>query len=332
MGIGRQIAEALIREHSFKPLCGDVLLMGRQTIYYSPAQILAAFEEHGIKPAINPATIELDTNTIDRLPAYKDANLITDKSLMMLFGVAKVMALDHSSYENAEIVHDLRYPLPEDLCGAADLLIDGSTLDNVFTPSMVIQNYSKLLRPGGRMLLLNAFSAYDTAYVIMPPMWFVDYFVMNGFADCRVYVMVVSEERTNTFSVDLKEVFRLRREMGRLRSPYHMVSVVFAEKSANSTNDILPIQQDYRSDAEWEIYQHNLAAMLLSQRPHLARSYNDRFFFDVAAGHRYIDTEFKAKDHAPVQALVAQLAPVLGIKRNTRLWSALARAKRALFG
>ena len=127
MGIGRQIAEALIREHSFKPLCGDVLLMGRQTIYYSPAQILAAFEEHGIKPAINPATIELDTNTIDRLAAYKDANLITDKSLMMLFGVAKVMALDHSSYENAEIVHDLRYPLPEDLCGAADLLIDGST-------------------------------------------------------------------------------------------------------------------------------------------------------------------------------------------------------------
>lgn len=32
---------------------------------------------------------------------------------MKLFGVQSVMALDHSSWETADIIHDLYYALPE---------------------------------------------------------------------------------------------------------------------------------------------------------------------------------------------------------------------------
>ena len=134
--------------------------------------------------------IELDRNTIDRRAKFAGVPLITDAALFKLFGAGKVIALDHSDYEKADIIHDLRTLLPASLHGTADLVVAGSTLDNVFTPSIVLQNYSRLLRPGGRMLTFNAFSSYSTPHVIMPLLWYVDYFVMNRFADCRVYIIV----------------------------------------------------------------------------------------------------------------------------------------------
>jgi hypothetical protein len=63
--------------------------------------------------------------------------------------------------------------------------------------SIVLQNYSRLLRPGGRMLTLNVFSSYSTPYVIMLPLCYIDYFVMNRFVDCSVYIIVYREAETS---------------------------------------------------------------------------------------------------------------------------------------
>jgi hypothetical protein len=297
MGLGRQIIEALARENAYKPLRGTALLIGRQTVYFTRAEILSFLPEHGLSVAdIDPASIELDGSTIDRKADHLGRELISDVALLKLLGAEKVLALDHSAYEHADIVHDLRYPIPLELHGKADTLVDGSTLDNVFTPSVVLQNYAKLLKPGGRLFTVNAFSGHDTAYAIMPPLWYIDYFVMNGFADCHAYVLVFSEGLQNTFYVSLSEIERLGREMGRFRSPYHMVTVVFAEKGAASTEDCLPNQQDYRSPEDWATYRTNLSVMLASRRPHLARSTAAQFFIDIERGHHYVDTEFVEHD------------------------------------
>jgi hypothetical protein len=65
---------------------------------------------------------------------------------------------------------------------------------------------------------------------------------------------------------------------------------VFAEKSARSTWNKLPIQQDYRSPAEWTSYLANVAAILQSKRPHLLASSTERFLSEseVQGGHIYI--------------------------------------------
>jgi hypothetical protein len=48
MGIGYHMVEALIRESQHKPIRGDVVLIGRQTVYFSPESILDLLNQHGI--------------------------------------------------------------------------------------------------------------------------------------------------------------------------------------------------------------------------------------------------------------------------------------------
>jgi SAM-dependent methyltransferase len=301
MGIGPALVRALIREHQFKPFYGDVRLIGRQTVYFTPQKILELLAANGVDTtAIDPDAIALDRRTVDRRAGFADAALITDTALFNLLGVDKVLALDWSDYEKADIIHDLRMPLPAKLYGTADLVVDGSTLDNVFTPSVVLQSYSSLLRPGGRMLTFNAFSSYGTPYAIMPPLWYVDYFVMNRFADCRVYVLVYRDAGAdkfdmNVFNVDLTELKNTGRRMGRFCAPYNMVTLVFAEKDTESTDERLPIQQDYRSAEDWDVYNANLTRMLQSKRPHLISSRSDRFVMEPAPGHSYIDKDYQAR-------------------------------------
>jgi SAM-dependent methyltransferase len=160
MGIGPTFVQALIREHLNKPIRGDVQIIGRQTVYFTPQQTIDLLAANGIGPTrVDVDAMELDRSTIDRRAKFADVPLISDVALFKLFGAGKVVALDHSDYEKADIIHDLRTPLPASLHGTADLVVDGSTLDNVFTPSIVLQNYSRLLRPGGRMLMRSAVTA-----------------------------------------------------------------------------------------------------------------------------------------------------------------------------
>ena len=296
MGMGKHLIEAVVREHLHKPIAGDVLLIGRQTVYLSPDELVRTIREHGVSLQVDPSSIEVDQTTLDRRRGYSQ-RLVNDAAFFKLLGARSVKALDHSPYEGADVIHDLRYPIPDHLQGIADFIVDGSTLDNVFTPSIVLQNYAKLLRPGGRLLMENAFSAHNTAYVMMPPMWYLDYFVMNKFVDCKVYIVMFLEDKIramvdNVFWVDLDQVSVLRRRMHRFVSPHQMVTIVFSEKGENSTFNRLPNQQDYRSADEWSEYLANLDVIRQSERHHLVRSRTERVFEPSIPGHPFIDGEF----------------------------------------
>src|SRR6516165_1143645 len=295
MGLGRHGVEAILREHVFRPIRNDVIVVGRQTVYFSVDELVQLLSEFGIDAhEVNLRHIELDHETIDRLPGFRECSLVSDKGLFRLLGCGSVRALDHSAYEGAEIIHDLRHLLPRQLHGIADFIVDGSTLDNIFTPETTLRNYCDLLRPGGRLIAINAFSTHDTPYVIMPPLWYLDYFVVNRFVDCKIYVIVFIDGRDNVFCLDLDFLQRVRREMGRFRSPYHMVTLAFAEKGQNSTTHHLPNQQDYRSSEEWEVFCRNLSEIQKSQRPHLARSHCTQIVVDVIGGHRFVNSDFVA--------------------------------------
>ncbi len=112
MGLGRHMVEAIVREHLQKPIAGDVLMIGRQTTYLSPDDLIRVLAEHGVSVSSN-SKIELDNTTLNRRGGSTET--VSDAALFRLLGANKVMALDHSSYEGAEIIHDLRYPIPENL-------------------------------------------------------------------------------------------------------------------------------------------------------------------------------------------------------------------------
>jgi hypothetical protein len=48
MGLTAPIIETLAREHKYRPLTGDVLLIGRQAIYLTAEQLLVLYRDFGI--------------------------------------------------------------------------------------------------------------------------------------------------------------------------------------------------------------------------------------------------------------------------------------------
>jgi SAM-dependent methyltransferase len=303
MGLGYHFVEALIRERAYRPISGNVVIIGRQSVYFSPNGILRLLRENNVDVSgITEKEIELDRATLNQQEAFAGENLISDAALFRLLGVPKVIALDHSDYEGAEIIHDLTKPIPSTLYNYADFIVDGSTLDNVFDPGTTIRNFSEMLRPGGRLITTNIYSNHYEPYVIIPPLWYFDYFVMNGFADCKVYILTLPEplklETVNVFTLNLEHLLNPKKAISAFTSPHMMATIVVAEKGDRSTSSVTPSQQHYRSQLEWDKYRQFLSVISEHPRPHLVRSLGAINAKEVKGGHLFMARDFTPRDPA----------------------------------
>lgn len=297
MGLGIHAVETILKEHLNQPINQDVLLIGSQSIYFSPDEILKMLGSFNIASRLERDEIEIDKQTLNRRDNQKQ--LVRDKSLFQMLGSNTVKALDHSDYEGAEIIHDLTKPLPSSLHNIADFIVDGSTLDNVFNPVIALTNLTRMLRPTGRIILNNMYSNHHEPYNILPPLWYFDYFALNKFADCKVYIVVhMPNDVSNTFciNVDLIKNWEREKYVCNFTSPYIMGTLVFAEKGQNSTSDQYPIQQHYRSADQWSVYKQNMEEIINNPRPHVCRSHSPLAISDVKRGHLYMNNKFEAVD------------------------------------
>jgi hypothetical protein len=262
MGIAPYVAEAVIREHKYRAIRGDVLLLGRQTMQFSPQHAADMIKAVGLVPA---ALLD-DESVIDRRTWKAEGQrYISDDAFFRLLGVPTIRALDHSGYEGAEIIHDLNKPIPSHMENSADFILDGSTLDNLFSPSTAIQNVARMLRPGGRFISVNAQSFHANAYTITSPYWFVDFFAANQFADCRVYITTHGDRgELNVFFAD-----PVRRIDSAFRALELAGIIVFAEKAAASSWDAVPSQRYYSNAEAIEAYVAAGERFLASDRPEL---------------------------------------------------------------
>jgi hypothetical protein len=316
MGLTGYAVDAIGREHGYRPISGEVLFIGRQATYLSPGGLVETLRGHG--HVVDPSAIEVDQTTTNRIPGYGE--IVTDRSIFRALGIHSVKALDTSPYEGAETIHNLNEPIPDSLRESADFIVDGSTLDNVFDPAMALRNLAAMLKPGGRSLTINAWSPRDGSYQLCSPAWYFDFFVANGFADCKTYVGISAGNRTNTYWLD--PAF-MRTAEARIRVPllacwWRIPAVlVLAEKARDPSSSPLvsPTQAHYRSEREWGRYLDNLAAIERSTRPHLARSYGrmlPRTRSPRSNGFVWIDGSYNAK------RLGQNLAPAVRVMRRVR--------------
>jgi SAM-dependent methyltransferase len=256
MGIGIGIAELCVREHMRRPLTG-VLLLGRQTMLFSPQTAAQMIRDCGATPAV----ADLQSLALDRQTAAAEGHNIRDDEFFRLLGVHNVHVMDKSDYEGADIIHDLNMPIPSRLESSFDFILDGSTLDNVFDPAMVLRNMARSLRPGGRIVSVNMASNHNDPYTVLSPTWVLDFFVVNKFADCHVAITVLgSDGAYNTFSLD-REALNRHNMAHNFQSNFQMGVQFVAEKGPHSTWTMSPSQQQYRSDEDWDTYDANLKAI-----------------------------------------------------------------------
>lgn len=245
MAITRHLAELILAEHRFRPIRGDVLLLGRQLVVMTPDEAQALVEKAGIR--ISPhARIDYD-----KTPHPFAERLISDASFFSLFTDAVVKASDVSDYEGAEIVFDLSDSIPSSLHQVFDFIYNGSVLDNVFDPAACIRNVSRMLKPDAVVFHYEGSSHSSPAYLKFSPDWFFDYYALNGFADFQSYIVTYGDVHVDPWSVYEWSAFTQENAPPHLTMPMRLVEdamvVAIAQNALTATVDKTPLQNVYRS-------------------------------------------------------------------------------------
>jgi hypothetical protein len=275
MGVGSNVMDGLIREAKYRAFGGTCYTLGRPTMGFSPSATNQRFRDLGLDPVGGYAS-EHDVDDVTSYTRELSFRPIRDTTFFRMLGFHDTKAIDISDFEGAEIILDLNKEIPDELAGTCDLLVDGSTLDNLFDPVNALHNTLKLLGPEGRVCLSiqGNYSTHFTGipYLIITPIWIYDFFVANRFADCQVYCTIWTENGQSTYTLNHEHATR-RWGRGLVKpviSEFHMQISVFARRDRNSTFDTMPNQHVYRSETEWQSYEATVASfMAINRAPHM---------------------------------------------------------------
>jgi hypothetical protein len=247
MAITSHLAGIILAEHKHKPIEKKILLIGRQSVFLTVAKAKSLVSDAGI--FLNKNRCEkCDSETRDRNDKF-----IEDKSFFSLFTDASVDVMDVSEYEGANIIHDLQKPIGREYYNQYDFIYNGSCLDNIFDPVQSNKNISLMLKDGGRVLHYESGTAFFGSYLMFSPDWFFDYYAINNFFDCKVYLCTWEDSfHDNFWSIYQYQPFHNLTPDGAwlstppFRTNKQVTVVALAEKGKNSTIDQLPLQRGYR--------------------------------------------------------------------------------------
>lgn len=159
--------------------------------------------------------------------------------------------LDQSDYEGADIIWDLGYPIPSHH-DSFDFIFSGGSLDNMFNPAQAMMNFTRMLKPGGKLVCMESASSFNSAYLMYSPGWFCDYYEANNFASWKAYICSYRNSRElmygpwRWFEYDQK---KNRNAPAPQTNGNHVLVVSIAQKGEQTTHDVQPIQYQYRKDA-----------------------------------------------------------------------------------
>jgi len=185
------LARMIVREHLHRSIRGKILTLGRQTIGMTYEQCIELLHQERFFPnedMLKEITISVDQKT----RGGKESTYISDDVFFNMLGIKEFNVMDISNYERADIIHDLNVAVPASLIDQFDFIIDGGTFDHLVDIHTAFENVVKMLKPGGRVFQWNAASNFTgAAYISFGPDLFYDYYVLNQFADCKVYIAEV---------------------------------------------------------------------------------------------------------------------------------------------
>ncbi|PKQ06974.1 MAG: hypothetical protein CVT73_09265 [Alphaproteobacteria bacterium HGW-Alphaproteobacteria-12] len=267
MGISPSISRAILQEHKHKPIEGDILLIGKQSMGFTPDAAREMIRAEGIEPRAGEVDMDITTR------AAMGKNYISDVGFFSLFTDAKVTTLDVTDYEGADIVHDMPQPIPESMEGVADFLWIGSCLDNMCDPITALQNSIRMLKPGGRLVDLEMAVPEALPYLVYPPEYMFDFFAINNFADLRLYVAVLDAAQLHGGPWHFYSLTDFKATVeGFPYRKFHPRSIILtyvvAEKGPETTWDRKPVQGQYRPNhdayrAAYDLWQTTLRPNLV---------------------------------------------------------------------
>ena len=250
-------AQMLLAEHLYRPITGTIVTIGRHSVGLTGEQMDRLLASMGV-PRRAGAAYEVDTETMGG-----GGSRITQESFFAAFTDARVLSLDVSAYEGADVICDLQDKLPWKHRRTADFVYDGGSLDNIFDVAATLRNISRLLKPGGRFFASNNGGAHPTSYLKFSADWFMDFFALNQYADCKAYicnypgtlgmqknpdVQCPYETIVYSFNPYVTHATGEGYDCSSVESVNRYQIYCLAEKGRRSTDHCSPIQKHYRVD------------------------------------------------------------------------------------
>lgn len=257
------LARMLVRECVYKPITGKVLILGRQTIAMTYEQLIELLKQEKF-PIADQVLKEVKMKYDSQTRIGKNTNYISDEVFFNLLGIKEFNVMDVSKYEGADIIHNLNEPIPAALENQFDFIIDGGTFDHLLDLRVAFENVVKLLKVGGRIFQWNAASNFTgAAYISLGPDFFYDFYLLNKFIDCKVYIAAVDSFGQS----ELWDLYEFSgNEYGYFHSKRILMTLVISEKGLDSTSNRIPIQAQYRDEHLRQAYMDRQKIISLSGR------------------------------------------------------------------
>ncbi|MEI2702606.1 MAG: hypothetical protein V9E83_09430 [Baekduia sp.] len=143
MGITLLELEFLLAQRAAGLELGSVCQLGRQDMFVRPRRLRKVFARYG--SPITAAQAEQLSRGDDGYAG----------NLLRALGATGVDAADASAFEGAGIVIDLNEPLPAEMHERFDTVIDGGTIEHVFSFPTAMANAMQLVREGGTYIAMT---------------------------------------------------------------------------------------------------------------------------------------------------------------------------------
>lgn len=208
--------------------------------------------------------------------------------LLGLMGFENIRSLDASAYEGADIIHDLNAPLPNALVGLTDFLYDGGTMEHVFDVARVLDTMSRLVRPGGTLLVSTpANGQCGHGFYQYSPEFFHRALEAHGFINIRVYLVGLLKPSRWFLAIDPRSAGR--RLQFTTAEPMQILAVAQRDERPEGGRRAMPLQSDY-AEQSWSVKAEDLRKAHEDWRSPRARfraAVRDRLIYPAAVIARH---------------------------------------------
>ena len=247
MGLIPTICRTLILLHKRAGFEGPLLTLGNQDVWADYEQLKSFFDSLECpyaEAAVRPHTSRL-------LAQRSDAgDFVHARTFFEMMGIEEYNDLDKFEDDAPSILQDLNAPVPAELEGRFNLIIDGGTMEHVFDVRQVLENVVRMCRESGWVVHLSPSSNYvDHGFYSFSPCFFYDFYEANGFGEFTCYILQVNPDDLCEPSPYFEYTYGM--DMRGMLDPDRQILVFFAAKKLRPTGQlVIPTQGIYESSSK----------------------------------------------------------------------------------
>lgn len=233
-----------------KLFLNETLTISQQAVYADEEEFLNILKKNKIKIKKISHKFDKKNKIPDWFNTKYDKN-INSQYLFTMLGSKSVLSSDASKYENPDLIIDLNKKLNRRLYNKFDNIVDIGTLEHIFDTKTTLENYVKMLKKGGYLLIaVPSSNMIDHGFYSFSPTLFFDYFSSNGFDILSSYL-----RESSPFIYEYKSKVYEYKNLG-MEIPFlsdrAVEFIILMKKKKNQKKLVVPNQSVYIKKSNWK--------------------------------------------------------------------------------